>query len=132
MLGDQIGESTGKRLVRRVLSVEPPTAEVSFEDSGTMLGVATTGTGTYTSVVAPDGSIFGTGQGLIMTADGEGISWKGSGQGRFGAGGAVSYRGMLFYRTTSQKLARLNNMCGAFEYEVDGNGNTSAKVWEWK
>ena len=132
MLGEQIGESTGKRLVRRVLSVEPPTAEVSFEDSGTMLGVATTGVGSYTSVVAPDGSIFGNGQGLIMTADGEGITWKGSGQGKFGPGGAVSYRGMLFYRTTSQKLARLNNMCGAFEYEVDGAGNTSAKVWEWK
>jgi len=26
---------------------------------------------------------------------------------------------MLFFRTTSKKLARLNNSCGAFEYEVD-------------
>jgi|SRR5271157_519073 len=132
MLGDLIGESKGKRIVRRVLSVEPPTAEVSFEDSGNMLGVATTGLGTYTSVVSPDGSIYGEGQGLATTADGEGITWKGSGQGKFGEGGAVSYRGMLFYRTTSQKLARLNNMCGAFEYEVDAAGNTSSKVWEWK
>jgi hypothetical protein len=39
---------------------------------------------------------------------------------------------MLFYRTTSQKLARLNNICGAFEYEVDATGNTKSKVWEWK
>jgi len=132
MLGDLIGESKGKRIVRRVLSVEPPTAEVSFEDSGNMLGVATTGLGTYTSVVSPDGSIYGEGQGLATTADGEGITWKGSGQGKFGEGGAVSYRGMLFYRTTSQKLARLNNMCGAFEFETDAAGNTSAKVWEWK
>jgi hypothetical protein len=132
MLGDQIGESTGRRLVRRVVSVEPPTAEISFEDTGSMLGVATSGIGSYTSVVATDGSIYGEGQGLIMTDDGEAITWKGSGQGKFGAGGAVSYRGMLFYRTASQKLARLNNMCGAFEYDVDGDGNTSAKVWEWK
>lgn len=132
MLGDLIGESKGKRIVRRVLSVEPPTAEVSFEDSGSMLGVATTGLGTYTAVVNPDLSINGEGQGLITTADGEGISWKGSGLGKFGEGGAVSYRGMLFYRTTSQNLARLNNMCAAFEFETDASGNTSAKVWEWK
>ncbi|HTW44414.1 MAG TPA: hypothetical protein VMD58_02620 [Acidobacteriaceae bacterium] len=132
MLGDQIGESNGRRIVRRILSTEPPTAEVSFEDSGSMLGVSTTGTGTYTSVVRPDGSIFGNGQGLIITPDGDGITWTGTGLGKFGPGGSVSYRGMLFYRTTSQKLAKLNNMCGAFEYEVDPAGNTSAKVWEWK
>lgn len=132
MLGDKIGESKGKRLVRRVLSVDPPTAEVSFEDSGQVLGVPGTGMGTYTSVVRPDGSIFGHGQGMTTTADGEAVTWTGSGLGHFGPGGSVSYRGMLFYRTTSQKLARLNNACGAFEFEVDPTGVTSATVWEWK
>jgi len=132
MLGDLIGESNGKRLVRRILSIEPPTAEVSFEDTGKMLGVATNGSGTYTSVVRPDGSILGNGQGLIITADGDQITWTGTGLGKFGAGGSVSYRGMLFYRTNSQKLTQLNNMCGAFEFETDSAGNTSAKVWEWK
>jgi len=34
LLGEQIGESKGKRLVRRILSVEPASAELSFEDSG--------------------------------------------------------------------------------------------------
>jgi hypothetical protein len=132
MLGEIIGESTGKRLVRRVLSTDPPTAEVTFEDSGHMLGVPTTGMGTYTSVIRPDGSIFGEGQGINMTADGESITWTGTGTGHFGPGGAVSYRGMLFFRTASQKLARLNNACGAFEYEVDGAGTTVSKIWEWK
>ena len=132
MLGEQISETKGKRLVRRVLSVDPPTAEVSFEDSGQMLGVATTGMGTYTSVVSPDGTIHGEGQGLIMTTDGESVTWTGSGSGRFGAGGSVSYRGMLFFRTTSEKLGRLNGACGAFEYDSDASGNTSSKVWEWK
>ena len=46
--------------------------------------------------------------------------------------GAVSDRGILYYRTPSQKLARLNNACGVFEYEVDAAGNTITKVWEWK
>jgi hypothetical protein len=131
MLGEQISETKGRRIVRRVLSVDPPTAEVTFEDSGTILGVAITGMGTYTSVVRPDGSIFGEGQGMNMTQDGETLTWTGSGVGKFGPGGAVSYRGMLFLRTASQQLARINGTCGAFEFEVDASGNTISKVWEW-
>jgi hypothetical protein len=132
MLGEKIGEVRGKRLVRRVLSTDPPTVEVTFEDSGEMLGHHTTGLGSYTSVIRPDGSIFGEGQGITTTAEGDGLSWTGTGLGRFGAGGAVSYRGMLFFRTTSEKLARLNNACAAFEYEVDASGATVSKMWEWK
>jgi hypothetical protein len=62
-----------------------------------------------------------------MTADGEMIAWKGCGFGKFGPGRAVSYRGMLFYRTPSQKLAALNNACGAFEHEVDAVGNRTPR-----
>jgi|SRR5271166_5849915 len=132
MLGALIGETTGKRIVRRVLSTDPPTVEVTFEDSGHMVGVPTTGMGTYTSVVNPDGSIFGDGEGITMTKDGEVITWTGTGAGKFGEAGAVSYRGMLFFRTTSQELSHLNNACGAFEYEVDSAGGTVSKIWEWK
>ena len=56
MLGDKIGEVKGKRLVRRVISVDPPTAEVTFEDGGKVFGISVTGMGTYTSVVRADGS----------------------------------------------------------------------------
>ena len=80
MIGQQISETKGKRLVRRVLSVDPPTAEVSFEDSGQVLGVPVTGMGTYTSIVQPDGGIHGTGQGMNMTQDGEAITWTESGR----------------------------------------------------
>jgi hypothetical protein len=132
MLGDKIGEATGKRIVRRVISVDPPTAEVTFEDSGEMFGVPVTGMGTYTSVVRPDGSVFGNGQGVETTDEGEGLAWTGTGIGHFGPGGSISYRGMLFFRTTSKKLARLNNACAAFEYEIDAKGTTTSKLWEWK
>lgn len=132
MLGEKIGESKGKRLVRRVLSVDPPTAEVSFEYSGKMLGIPTSGMGTYTSEVRPDGSIFGNGQGMDTTDDGEAVTWTGTGSGHFGPGGSVSYRGMLFLKTTSKKLARLNNACAAFEFDVDAKGSTTSKLWEWK
>lgn len=132
MLGNQIGETRGKRLVRRVLSVNPPTAEVSFEDAGKILGQNTTGMGTYTSTVRADGSILGHGQGMSTTDDGEALTWTGTGLGRFGPGGSVSYRGMLFLETTSTKLAALNNTCAAFEYDVDPSGQTVSKMWEWK
>ena len=132
MLGDKIGETKGKRLVRRVLTVDPPTAEVSFEDSGKFFDVPVTGMGSYTSAIRADGSIYGTGQGLSMTEEGETLTWTGTGLGHFGPGGSVSYRGMLFCRTSSKKLTRLNNTCAAFEYEVDGKGNTVSKLWEWK
>ena len=132
MIGELIGESKGKRVVRRVVSVDPPTAEVSFEESGHMLGLPSTGMGTYTSVVSADGSILGQGQGMNTTNEGEAVVWTATGSGKFGPGGSVSYRGMLFYKTTSQKLARLNNACGAFEFEVGADGSTSSKIWEWK
>jgi hypothetical protein len=132
MLGEMIGETTGRRIVRRVLSTDPLRVEVSFEDSGKMLGVNTTGFGTYTSAVRPDGSIYGEGEGAFMTQDGEPITWKGSGQGAFKEKGAISYRGILYYRTASQKLARLNTVPTVFEYEVDPEGKTHAKFWEWK
>jgi hypothetical protein len=132
MLGEVIGETRGKRIVRRMLSSNPVKVEVTFEDSGKMLGIDVNGFGTYNSEVRADGSIYGEGEGAYVTADGEMLSWKGSGLGKFGERGAVSYRGILYYRTPSQKLARLNTVCGVFEYEVDADGETHTKIWEWK
>src|ERR1041384_8309405 len=48
----------------------------------------------------------------MMTSDGEMISWKGSGIGKFGERGAVGYRGMLYFQTTAPKLVRLNSVGG--------------------
>ncbi len=132
MLGEQIGESKGRRLLRRVVSSDPMKVEVTFEDSGTMLGVKTMGFGTYVSEVRPDGSVFGEGEGGMLTEDGELVSWKGSGLGQLKAGGAVSYRGILYYRTASAKLAALNSTPGVFEYDVTADGATEAKIWAWK
>ncbi len=132
MLGELIGESRGKRIVRRVLSSDPPKVEVTFEDSGKILGIEVQGFGTYESEIRADGSIYGEGHGVNMSATGDMLAWKGSGLGKFGEGGAVSYRGILYYRTPSPKLAKLNTVAGIFEYDVDAKGNTHAKVWEWK
>ena len=133
MLGEQLGEGRGKRTGRRVLSVDGGfKVEVAFESKGKLLGVDITEIGTYWSESRPDGSMYGEGQGLMMTQDGEVATWKGGGVGKFVDGGAVSYRGAIYFSTASQKLARLNGAATVFEFDVDAEGNTHSKLWEWK
>ena len=131
MLGELIIEGRGKRIVRRTLAAEPLKMEVSFEDAGKILGVDYAGFGTYTSELRPDGTLSGDGQGAYATGDGI-VSWRGSGLGKLKDGGAVSYRGILYFHTTSQKLARMNTVAGVFRYEVAADGSTTSKTWEWK
>ena len=48
------------------------------------------------------------------------------------APGRQSWRGAIYYETSSERLARLNGIACVFEYEVDGSGKTESKLWEWK
>jgi hypothetical protein len=134
-LGEKIGEESGKVIGTRVLSVDPagPKVEISVQQSGKLLGKETTTSITYWSTPRSGGLIHGEGQGSIMTPDGEMATFTGSGIGKLlGRGNAVSFRGALFYQTGSKGLARLNEVVGMFEFEVDESGNTHGKVWEWK
>jgi hypothetical protein len=134
MLGELIGEGSGKVIGQRVL---PPDSqgtkmEVSFQQTGKILGVEISETGTYWSVMRQGGALYGEGQGIEMTKDGEVVTWTGNGLGRPNGRGGISYRGAIYYQTTSSKLARLNTVAAVFEFDVDEAGNAKAKVWEWK
>jgi hypothetical protein len=116
-----------------VLSASPGfKVEVSFEADGKLLGMGARTIATYWSEGRPDGSLYGEGQAVVITQDGETATWRGQGVGKFLDGGAVSYRGAVYYSTASPKLARLNTLAVVFEFEVDANGNTREKSWEWK
>lgn len=135
MLTEQISEETGQITGIRVLPDEGHGArvEVSFQQNGTLLGTHTTDMGSYISVRRPDGTLFGEGQGITITENGEMVSWKGQGVGHFtGHGTAVSYRGAVFFQTTADRLARLNGIAGVFEYDADESGKTLVKLYEWK
>jgi hypothetical protein len=106
--------------------------EASQELSGKLLGVDTKETSTYWSVVRPDGTLFGEGQGVAMGAQGELATWVGQGVGTIGEAGAVSFRGAVFYSSSSPSWSRLNNVAAIFEYEVDAEGNSRSTLWEWK
>ena len=133
MLGELIAESHGKRTGRRVLSTDGGLkVEVSAEDSGKTLGIEANSILTYWAQTRADGSLYGEGQGVLITKDGEMATFKGQGVGKLLAGGAVSYRGAVYYSTTSAKLVRLNTIACVFEFDVDADGNTHSKMWEWK
>jgi hypothetical protein len=134
MLGEQIGEERGQVLTRRVLPGEgPPHVEVSFEAQGQLLGITHTDMGTYTSMVRPDGTIYGEGQGIVRSTDNSEIAtWRGSGVGHFTQDGGVSYRGAIYYHSQSPGFARLNGIAALFEYSVDASGKTESTLTEWK
>jgi hypothetical protein len=135
MLGEQIGEETGQITGMRVLPDRGAGSkvEVTFQMNGTLLGVPVSDLATYHSVTRPDGTLFGEGQGVAMTEDGEAATWRGQGVGRLtGHGMATAFRGAIYFQTNSARLARLNGMAVVFEYEADENGKSSAKSYEWK
>lgn len=132
MLGEMLGGGTGKVTGRRVTGVEPLELEVSFRQDGSMFGTSGVEIGTYTARVRGGGLLYGEGQGMFVTADGESATWRGAGFGRFKAAGGVAWRGAVYYETSSPKLSRLHGVVAVFEYETDAEDNTRSTVWEWK
>ena len=130
MLGEKIGGTSGKVNSQRVLPNPGggPKMETSFQATGSLLGTDITETGTYWSVVRTDGTLYGEGQGVVMGKDGKMATWVGQGVGTMKKGGTVSYRGAVYYQTSSQKWSRLNKVAAVFEYEVDGQGNSRSEA----
>ncbi len=133
MLGQQIGEGSGKRTGRRVICTEPLfKIEVSFEEMGQLAGVAGMTIGTYVSQPKPDGSLHGFGRGVFASQDGDILTWEAIGVGQLLEAGAVRYTGAISYTSMAPKLAHLNKSAGVFEFEVDSAGNSHSRAWEWK
>ena len=134
MLGDRLGGESGKVTSQRVLPNPggSPKMETSVQATGTLLGVNETDTGTYWSVLRPDGTVYGEGQGIVMGKGGEMATWIGQGVGTIGKDGSVNYRGALYYQSSSPAWSRLNSVAAVFEYQADTQGNTRYEAWEWK
>ena len=131
MSGEKIGEGKGQRGMRKVLSTQPTfKVEVSFEETGKLLGAEGMNMGTYTATTKPDGSLEGIGEGVFATLDGEFVTWRGMGVGRFVEAGAVHYSGVLSYSTTSAKLAKLNSIAAVFDFDVDAAGKTHSTIYD--
>jgi hypothetical protein len=109
MLGDKIGGTSGKITSQRVLPNlgGGPKMETSFQANGSILGTNVKETGTYWTVFRSDGTLYGEGQGVMMTKDGKTATWTGHGVGMMKKDGTASYRGAVYYQTSPPRWARL-------------------------
>ena len=134
-LGDLILNESGQVTGVRVLSTDSSgtNLEISLQLSGTIRGVVETTLWTYTTLTRPDGSVYGTGQGVMTTQDGDVIHLIGHGSGRTPPPGETThFRTMLHPHSTSPKYADLNGIGLAGEYDVIPDGSAVNKCWEWK
>jgi len=118
MLGEKIGEISGKIIMQRVLPNlgGDPKMESSFQATGSVLGINVSDTGTYSTFLRQDGTQYGEGQGVgVRNKD-----------------GTATYRGALYFQTMPKRWSRLNKVAVLFEYAVDAQGNTHSEYWEWK
>jgi hypothetical protein len=134
MLGKKIGDFQGRVTSRKVLPSDGGAArvETTAEFEGPILGVAATNIVTYWARMRPDGTLFGEGHGVSMSAQGDMSSWNGQGMGRITEAGGISFRGAVYYQSATGKWAQLNGTAAVYEWNVDGEGNAKGAFWEWK
>jgi hypothetical protein len=134
-LGDQIGEASGKITGTRVvtpLGGHTRQIEVSFQGSGSLLGHDITDIGTYVQTLRPGGVLYGEGDVLYITADGESAQWRGFGVGRpTGPFPAGHFAVCGSTETESRAWRRLNEIATVAEYDVDQEGNYHYTTWRW-
>lgn len=135
MIGDMIGELHGKVTGTRILTPHEttPKIETSQSQAGKILGIDVMDLTTYSAIMQQNGVLFGEGNGVAMSKSGDMAMYRASGLGRMtGKGSAVSFRGVVYFQTMSQKWAALNHNPVVYEYDADEQGNTTVKMWIWK
>jgi hypothetical protein len=116
---------------QRIVNVD--TMETTVSSSGNVRGTQVTQVLTFVGEPPSKGVLHGIGRGMTMAAGSDIATFTGEGVGRFGSSGSISWRGSIFYNTSSTgSLSFLNNLVEVFEAEIDAAGNFSHKAWEWK
>jgi len=134
-LGDLLLEETGQVTGIRVLSTDASgtNIETCLQLTGTIRGVTATTIWPYTTLTRPDGSMCGSGHGVMTTQDGDVIHLIGHGSGQAALpGGTTNFRTRLHPHSTSAKHADLNSIGLAGEYDVAPDGSAVNKCWQWK
>ena len=129
MLGEMIDEIRHKSTGTRVLS-NPNckiAVEESFQGNGNILGLEVTDIRSVSIV-----GLQGEGPGVMMTREGEMATYTRHGIGWPNERGGHTVRAALLFKTTSQRLERLNKIIVVTELEEGEEGGTHEKLWEWK
>jgi hypothetical protein len=133
MVEELICEETGETTAMRLLTDDPPVVEVSFRARGRLLDHAEVNLGSYTAEVRSDQTLTGDGHGVIITEDGDFVTWHGTGLGTLnGPGQGFSWNIAVHYKTSAPRLARLNNVIGLLEYITVDGVKSEMKTYQWK
>jgi hypothetical protein len=138
-LGNPFFVEQGRIIGQRVLAVTPqPQLEFSFMANATINNgndtvINAINTGTSVSTLNADGTFRGEGQGILRTQDGDVATWTNQVTGSLTPEGTIISRGVGLWSTpsTTGELAFMNGMITVFEVQIDGEGNLSAREWEW-
>tara|TARA_B100001750_G_C15158501_1_gene423199 strand:- start:124 stop:534 length:411 start_codon:yes stop_codon:yes gene_type:complete len=88
---------------------------------------------TYQSEARPDGTIYGEcpNSGIVIAADGM-ATFRASGIGTFTEDGGAAFKGIAYFQTSAPSLSNLNGAAVVYNWDVDGEGNATWELWEWK
>jgi hypothetical protein len=133
MIGDMIGELTGKVVGQRIVRSHHGELKIekSMESKGKILGMEVTFIATIKFRERPQGGMFVSGNGIMTTMKGDKVTLHGSGISIAGKGPGMSMRGVRYAQTTSPSFIRLNNAALVFEIETLSDGTVHDKWWEW-
>jgi hypothetical protein len=134
MLGEKLGTESGHVTGRRILPADDfryMKMEVSFESTVDILGVQGQNLGTYVAFERGPGQLYAEGQGVVMTADGDGAIWNGHGVLRMAPDGGIAVSASIAFQTTSEKLKRLNEVLVLVEHHTHADGHLHSDLWAW-
>jgi hypothetical protein len=135
-LGEQLGEFRGKTTTTRVLPGDDYRyikMEVSWQESGTLLGMPAQNKGTIEVFERVTGQGYGSGQGIAFCEAG-GVIWNSMGittEMGEGMSGRTAFA-IACQAPTDGPLARLNGVMVIGEQTTDTEGNVHTTLWEWK
>ena len=128
-----VSKLIGQRVVSTANGITPQIEYTNIEN-GTIKGVGNvTNLQTWTDTSRSPRIIYGVGQGVITTADGQDMTtWIGYGIGRSNINGTITYHDIILFNTNSTgKLAFLKNLEGLSIASENGN-KIIQKIYEWK
>lgn len=134
MLGEVLGEGGGKMIGTKLLPQEGAEfkIEATIQGAGKLLGEEVTELGTYWQTMRPGGSLYGEGQVLWMTKQGETLIWKGFGVGRpTGVPPAARFAVCGAFHTVPARFERLLGAATVTEYTIEPDGSYHYKTQEW-
>jgi len=128
-----VSKVIGQRVVSTANGITPQ-IETTYIKNGTIKGVGNvTNLQTWTDTTRSPRIIYGVGQGVITTADGQDMAtWIGYGIGRSNINGTITYHDVILFNTNSTgKLAFLKNLEGLSIASENGN-KIIQKIYECK